>query len=213
MAAVPYDTSNDRVAREAERCGARVVRGPEHDVLSRYVMAAREVDADLVMRVTSDCPLIDPGVCGQVRDLLLESEADYACNNMPARFPHGLDCDVFAARFLYDADWLATDPYDREHVTPWLRREPHIRRAALNGPGNGMERLRWTLDQREDLSFFRALAAEMGEAARTASWSKIAALVMRRPDLAAINQEHIDETRLSTPSGQADIAARYRRAA
>lgn len=212
VCAVPYSVSSDPVAEEAKRWGARVVRGPEGDVLARYAMAARAARADLVMRVTSDCPLIDPALCGRVRGLLAESGADYACNNMPPQFPQGLDCDVFAAERLYDADWLAREPYEREHVTPWLRRDPHLTRAALVGPGTGLERLRWTLDYPQDLAFFRAVFAEMGEAAASASWAEIAALLLRRPDLIAINSDFVDEPRL-TQTQRAEVETRYRLAA
>ena len=144
VCAVPRSISDDPVAEVARRAGYRVTRGAEHDVLERYAAAAREVGADTVMRVTSDCPFIDPAVCGRVRDLYVAAEADYACNNMPAKFPHGLDCDMFAAERLYDAEWLARTVHEREHVTPWLRSREDLVKVCLAGPGAGLERLRWT---------------------------------------------------------------------
>lgn len=204
VCAVAGDVCDDPIAEIARRAGYRVSRGPEADVLARYAKAAREARADIVMRVTSDCPFIDPQVCGRVRDLLLAAKADYACNNMPAKFPHGLDCEVFPAERLYDADWLALEPHEREHVTPWLRGRDDIVTACLAGPGNGLERFRWTLDHPEDLLFLRAIYDEMGEAAATASWAEIAALCMRRPDLVAINAERAEAARLA-PARRADM--------
>lgn len=195
VCAIPDTARDDVVAQEAERAGYRTVRGDEQDVLARYVKAARASEAETVMRITSDCPFIDPGVCGQLIALFRESGADYASNSMPARYPHGLDCEVMRAVRLYEADRLASDPDDREHVTPWLRRAPHIRRAALVGPGQGLEKMRWTLDHAADLSFFQAVYAEMGEAAATASAAEIAALCLRRQDLIAINAAHIVDRR------------------
>ncbi|MCG8440427.1 MAG: glycosyltransferase family protein [Caulobacterales bacterium] len=212
VCAAPYGRENDPIEAEAARCGALVVRGPEDDVLARYALAAREVDARIVMRVTSDCPFIDPVLCGQVRDLLLETGADYACNNMPPLFPHGLDCDVFPARVLHDADWLATARHDREHVTSFLRADEHLKKAVLSGPGAGMERFRWTLDHAEDLALFRAVDEVMGAQAETASWSEIAAVMLRRPDLIAINDARVDRARLAAPT-RADLAIPYLRAA
>lgn len=191
VCAIPDTAKDDIVAEAADEAGYPVVRGAEHDVLARYVKAARESEAGTVMRITSDCPFIDPGVCGQLIALFEESGADYASNSMPARYPHGLDCEVMRATRLYEADRLASDPGDREHVTPWLRRADHLRRAALVGPGQGLEKLRWTLDHAADLAFFQAVYAEMGEAAATASAAEIAALCLRRQDLIAINAAHV----------------------
>lgn len=205
VCAVPQSSRDDPVAEEAARHGHAVARGPEDDVLARYALAAKAVEADIVMRVTSDCPVIDPDVCAAVIDLHARTGADYACNNIPPRFPHGLDCEVFAANRLYEADWLARDAHDREHVTPWLRRETGYARAALTGPGAGMERLRWTLDHPEDLDFFQGLAATLGDNIDTAGWAEIAAVCLRRPDLVARNAGQVDESRF-TALGAVDIA-------
>ncbi|MGD2131814.1 MAG: glycosyltransferase family protein [Maricaulaceae bacterium] len=192
---VPRTVADDPIAEIARRGGYRVSRGDEHDVLARYAKAAEEVAANVVMRVTADCPFIDPEICGRVRDLWVAAEADYACNNMPAKFPHGLDCEVFAAERLYDADWLAHTVHEREHVTPWLRTREDYLKVCLTGPGAGLEHMRWTLDYPEDLMFFRAVYDELGEAAATAPWTEIASLCLRRPDLARINQTRTDQGR------------------
>lgn len=162
--AVPEGREQEPVVREAEACGATVARGSELDVLDRYYTAARDLGADIVMRVTSDCPLIDPGLCGDVlAALLADPSADYAANNFVHRYPHGLDCEAFTWRAM-ERDWTeAREPYDREHVTPWLRREPGIKRISLEGPDEALGKLRWTLDYPEDLEFCRALFPLLGE--------------------------------------------------
>lgn len=196
VCAVPMGRADDEVAELAMDGGYFVTRGDEYDVLARYALAAREAGADRVMRITSDCPLIDPGICAAVLKLLDSARVDYACNNMPPRFPHGLDCDVFSADLLYEAERCARDIYEREHVTPWLRRHRRLSKACLRGPGGGLERLRWTLDHAADLAFFRAAAKAMGDGAARASAAAYAALCLRRPDLLAINAAHVDEARL-----------------
>ncbi|MCW5724111.1 MAG: glycosyltransferase family protein [Maricaulaceae bacterium] len=197
LCAVPDTYGDEEVAEEAADAGYMVVRGPEDDVLSRYAKAAREAGADLVMRVTSDCPFIDPVICGRVVNLLHASGADYASNNMPALFPHGLDCEIFPAMLLHEADKLARTPEEREHVTPWIRNHPHLRKANLAGPGGGLERLRWTLDYDADLEFAAAVYAELGEAAAHITAAELAAFCLRRPDIARINARHVDEARLN----------------
>ncbi|MGF1462262.1 MAG: cytidylyltransferase domain-containing protein, partial [Maricaulaceae bacterium] len=196
VCAVPDTAINDPVAEEAARGGHQVTRGSEDDVLARYVAAARQVEAQTVMRITSDCPFIDPAIAGRVLALSAEAGVDYACNNMPPAFPHGLDCDAFDAELLYEADALAWDRYDREHVTPYIRRHAHITRASLTGPGGVFADLRWTLDYEEDLAFFRAVADALGPKAETATAAEIAALCLRRPDLVAIKAERANPDRM-----------------
>ncbi|MET0545725.1 MAG: glycosyltransferase family protein [Caulobacterales bacterium] len=197
IVAVPDTEQDEPVATEALRCGAAVVRGHATDVLNRYAKAARAAQADIVMRVTSDCPLIDPGICGRVLELFERSGADYASNNMPARFPHGLDCEVFKADLLLRADLEAKHPYEREHVTPWLRKNRDLVHACLLGPGRGLESMRWTLDHAEDLEFFRALFRAFGPRAPLASAAELAAFCLRRQDLLNINNRYVDHSRLA----------------
>lgn len=171
----------------ARSYGAEVYRGSETDVLDRYARAARAVDADAVMRVTSDCPLIDPGLCGEVIALRAEAEADYAANNFSHGFPHGLDCDVFTRGALERADREAREPYDREHVTTWMKRQSGFRHARVDGPGDERARYRWTLDYPEDLAFFRALFRHLPEGHARGRWTEIAAVQRAHPELTAIN--------------------------
>ena len=185
--AIPENDIGGPLEREAERAGATVVGGSEHDVLARYRDAAREVGADVVMRVTSDCPVIDPHVCDSVLAVLAEAGADYACNNMPRTWPHGLDCEAFTRGILERAADIATDPYDREHVTPWLRRDPDVRRVNVAGPGGELAHQRWTLDYPEDYAFFEALMPHLSSRSRMAGHAEIAAIIEAHPEIAALN--------------------------
>ena len=198
VVAVPDCPHDDDVAKAADSWGYAVVRGSETDVLSRYAKAAREVEADAVMRVTSDCPMIDPDICGETIRFWQQSGADYGCNNMPPGFPHGLDCEVFDAYALFAAEDLAKDPYEQEHVTPWIRTNPTMKRSSIQGPRGGIERLRWTLDYPEDVEMFRAIYDAMGDAAPFATAADYLALCMRRPDIPEINANRIDPARLNT---------------
>lgn len=205
VCAVPDDRASDAVAAVAQTCGAVLFRGSEHDVLGRYEGAARAVGARIVMRVTSDCPLIDPGIAGAVLALLDETGADYACNNLPPLWPHGLDCEAFQADRLALAARVADRAYDREHVTPWLRRNAELRRVNLDGPGGGVERHRWTLDYSEDYAFFATLWDAMGERAGRASAAELLAFLADHPEIVALNGGLIDETRLGGRSPVADL--------
>jgi spore coat polysaccharide biosynthesis protein SpsF len=205
VCAVPDDTASDALAATAQSCGAVLFRGSERDVLERYDHAARLVGANVIMRVTSDCPLIDPDIAGAVLTVFEETGADYACNNMPPLWPHGLDCEVFWADHLARAAREANAAYDREHVTPSLRRNTDLRRVNLDGPGGGVERQRWTLDYAEDYAFFAALWDAMGERIGMASMSDILAVLADHPRIASLNRGLVDERRLSDRSHRADL--------
>jgi spore coat polysaccharide biosynthesis protein SpsF (cytidylyltransferase family) len=194
--ATPDSPDSDPVAEEARRCGAVVVRGPENDVLARYDKAAREIGADVVMRVTSDCPLTDPDVDAQVLELFFRDNADYAANNLAPGWPHGLDCEVFTAAALSQAAGEAREPHQREHVTPWLRSNPRLRRAHLPWPESEPSQLRWTLDYEEDLSFFSAVFEKL-PSSRIAGYREVMELLARHPEVVALNAARIDALRFA----------------
>ncbi len=184
ICAVADGVVHDAAAQEAERAGAAVVRGPEDDVLARYRLAAERFGLDIGVRITSDCPLIDPGVCGQVLDALLTSGADYASNLTPRSFPQGLDCEAFRAPLLAEVAKLGLAE-DREHVTPWFRRNPDVHRVNVDSGRPDLAELRWTLDYPEDLEFIRAVVQALPEGSN--SMDGVLAVLAARPHLAAIN--------------------------
>jgi len=163
-----------------------VHRGSAEDVLARYAGAARLVEADVILRVTGDCPLIDPEICDRVIRLREATNADYVSNNMPRLYPHGLDCEVFTREAFERSDREATAPYDREHVTPWLRRHPELKRTSLIGPGWPAMQQRWTLDFPEDYDFFAALFPLLPQD-RLAGMEEVLGILAQHPGVSAIN--------------------------
>src|SRR5262249_30732614 len=120
--AVPEGAADDVLAELAERNSVRCTRGSASDVLSRYVTAARAARADVVVRITGDCPLVDPTLVDAVVQTLCDGALDYVRTSL--RFPDGLDVEAFTAPALEEANALATTSHDREHVTPYLTRAP-----------------------------------------------------------------------------------------
>jgi spore coat polysaccharide biosynthesis protein SpsF len=178
---------DDPVAEAAAQSpGVTVFRGHETDVLSRYAGAARAANADIILRITCDCPLIDPAVCGEVLALRAKTGASYASNNLTTEWPHGLDCEAFTRQALDAADRGATAPYDREHVAPWMRRAAGTAAAHLPGPGAPAARHRWTLDYPEDLAFLVALWPHL-PAGRIPSWREVMVALDRHPEIVKIN--------------------------
>jgi spore coat polysaccharide biosynthesis protein SpsF len=187
--AVPEGDLHEPVAAEARRCGAAVVRGSETDVLDRYTVAARTLGADLIMRVTSDCPLVDPAVCGPVLAPAATGKVDYACNNMPRSWPHGLDCEAFPFASLERAAQEAKAPNQREHVTPFLRTHPGLRRGNVANPRGDQGDHRWTLDYPADYAFLTAIFERLAPGPPGWSLEAVLDILARAPELSALNAD------------------------
>ena len=153
ICAISLTGDNDPLADYAAKI-CRISRGPEEDVLARYLIAAAEARADYIMRVTADCPLINPDLCRLVMDTLISSGADYVCNNLPRTYAHGLDCEAFTMRTLRKAHKRAK-PNQREHVTTWMRESPSIRKINISAPEVSHERV--TLDTQADYDRITAI--------------------------------------------------------
>jgi spore coat polysaccharide biosynthesis protein SpsF (cytidylyltransferase family) len=186
---------DDAVAELTTALGARPFRGSEDNVLARYRDVAVAMEADIVLRVTGDCPLIDPGVCGRVLALRAEHDADFATNNMPPSWPHGLDCEAFTAALLRRAADEATSPDDREHVTPWMRRRDAIRKVNLRSEQKDIAHHRWTLDYPEDLEFLRALIGRFPKDGVLPDHQTVLDILDRSPSLAQLNALRVEPLR------------------
>jgi glutamate-1-semialdehyde 2,1-aminomutase/spore coat polysaccharide biosynthesis protein SpsF len=171
--------------------GIRCVTGSEEDVLERYRAAAQTVDAERVLRVTADCPFLDPWVCGQVLALLKRSGADYASNIDPRGWPDGLDCEAFTRTALEQAAAHATRRLEREHVTPYLRaHRGRFRVVNLRCPLPGLAEERWTVDRPPDLQFLRAIAEHL-PANGPVAFLEVLRILDAHPDLRDINKDHV----------------------
>ena len=125
VVATPSGQLDDILMTHLRQLGVAQFRGSEHDVLGRYLGAARESKADLIMRITADCPMLNPEVCAQMlaefRRIHDTGEPiDYMSNCHPRTFPKGWDCEIFTREMLEFAARRATTPYEREHVTPFI---------------------------------------------------------------------------------------------
>ncbi len=185
--AIPAEDRSDPVAAEALRLGALVHRGPENDVLERYLGAARAFGADVIMRITSDCPLIDPDVSGLVLAHFLDSGADYCSNVDPRSWPKGLDTEVFGAALLEQAARTTQDPHDREHVTPWMRKDARVTKANVACSDGNYASYRWTLDYPQDLAFLRQLYGFLPPPPAVVPFPEILAVVHAHPEVVALN--------------------------
>jgi len=171
VVAIPSGPENDPLEHLCRERQWACLRGPERDVLSRYAYGASVYQADPVVRMTMDCPLIDHGVIdGVVRMFLEGGDFDYVSNNLEKTFPHGLDVECLSAAALFDADQRADDAFDREHVTEWIRRHQDrpYRLGNLRYPIETLSpdmaailvAARLTVDYPEDLELVRTIYRE-----------------------------------------------------
>jgi Spore coat polysaccharide biosynthesis protein F, CMP-KDO synthetase homolog len=176
---------DDVVADLADSLGVPVVRGSEDDVLSRYVAALDAYPADAIVRLTADCPLLDPSLIDAVAGAWAAAPThDYVSTLVSRCLPRGLDVELVTAQALRAVDRIAVG-HDRVHVTSLLYADPTAYRllgVCVTPPAND---LRVTLDTPEDLVLLRALVAELPDA--PPEWRDVVAILRARPDLVAIN--------------------------
>jgi glutamate-1-semialdehyde 2,1-aminomutase/spore coat polysaccharide biosynthesis protein SpsF len=175
--------ADDAIADLCERSGIPCFRGDETDVLDRFYRAACEHRAGVIVRVTADCPLIDPRVIDRVIEARAAGGCDYATNTLLDTYPDGLDVEVFTFQALERAWREATKPSEREHVTPYIRlSEEFVRSNVENEEAPSVRGQRWTVDEPEDLEFVRRVYKALGELPQF-GLREVQALLEREPSL------------------------------
>lgn len=177
---------DDPIVDECRRHSVSFWRGNETDVLDRYFQAAKSAEADIVIRITSDCPLIDPDVTDQTIQAFLRVRPDYASNTIVRTFPRGLDTEVISCNALERAWQEAQQPYEREHVTPYiLEHSSEFQLHSVTGDRD-YSSYRWTVDTPEDLAFARAVYSRLCSEG-VFSWHRVLELLEREPELIDLN--------------------------
>ncbi len=188
LVATSDQAADDSIVNECRRIDVAWFRGSEEDVLDRFIGAAQSVDASVCVRLTADCPLLDPGVSDTIISVFLEADggADYASNKIPQSFPRGLDTEVFSIHALERAAREARRRYERAHVTPYIYRHPE--KFSLISVTSDVDRAdwRWTIDTAEDLDFVREIYRRL-EGSADFSWHDVIAILEDDPGLMWIN--------------------------
>lgn len=186
--AIPDTPENDILEKFAEENNVKCFRGSENDVLSRYYEAAKKFNCDVIIRITSDCPLIDPKIVDLVIEKHLNSGADYTANILKRTFPKGLDVEVFNFSALKKFHREATGSSEREHVTLYIRQHPELfQRANLENKEN-LSEMRWTVDEKEDLEFVREIFKKLYKPGKMFLMKDILELLKKEPKLIEINK-------------------------
>jgi spore coat polysaccharide biosynthesis protein SpsF (cytidylyltransferase family) len=176
---------DDAIEAFCERGGIACFRGSEEDVLDRYYQAAKAFDADVVVRITADCPLHDPRVIDAVVERFDSGRHDYVSNTIDRSYPDGLDVEVFSigtlARAWREAKWTS----EREHVTPYIWKQPALFRIEQVVQPTNLADLRWTVDEPRDLALVREVYRRLGN--RDFTMHDVAALLSDDAALRTMN--------------------------
>lgn len=190
MVATTVSPGDDPIHDYCQSNGIACYRGSEFDVLDRYYQAALCGEADVVVRLTADCPLIDPDLIDKTVNALLAQNADFAANRLPPpyhrTYPIGLDVEVATFSALQHAWKNASESYEREHVMPYLYDPAHGMTFVVVDHETDLGELRWTVDTPEDLEFIRQVTRKLS-CRDDFSWLDVLNLLDKFPELSEIN--------------------------
>jgi spore coat polysaccharide biosynthesis protein SpsF len=178
--------SDDPTERFCLDRGVNCFRGSEDDVLDRYHRAAEKFAAETIVRLTADCPLLDPGVIDTGVTLFKAGNYDYICNDNPPTYPDGLDVEVFRRDALVRAWREARLPSEREHVTPYIWKQPGLFRLGRFANDTDYSKLRWTVDEPADLEFVRRVYAHFGTSTQF-GMTDVLELLRQQPEILEVN--------------------------
>jgi spore coat polysaccharide biosynthesis protein SpsF len=190
VVATTTDASDDAVVNHCADLDFTIFRGDPDDVLDRYWNTAEEFNADIIVRLTADCPLIDPELIDDTVKALMDEEhpIDFAATRLPWKrtYPIGLDVEVCTREALHIAWQEAAETHQREHVMPYLYENPDQFRILLLNVEEDYGDLRWTVDTKEDLAFIREIVARLPDRS-SFRWRDVLSIVTKEPELQAIN--------------------------
>lgn len=191
---------DDQLAELGQSLSAKVIRGPELDVLARFAMAAKATTATTLVRVTADCPLLDPDLLAETIDEFRIQDVDYLSNCLPPSYPDGLDVEVFTRDALFQAQRACLSGEQREHVTPWMRESGDLKVGSKQN-NEDISALRWTVDEPEDLEVIRSVVAHF-ENRSDFSWQEVLELYEQKPSIFAANARFSRNEGASIGTGQ-----------
>lgn len=197
VVATTKNENDDPIVALCEQLDTKVYRGSETDVLSRYYEAAAKYKADIIVRLTSDCPLIDPDVVDNVIEMYLDSKGtiDYVSNTFERTFPRGLDTEVFSFEALEKAKKHAILERDREHVTAYLYTNPEKFRLDSLKMSKDLGHHRWTVDTEEDFIFIKKIIEAVYVRNPQFTTQNVLNLLEKNPTWLKIN-EHVEQKKL-----------------
>ena len=200
IVATSVDGRNLPLVAHVQSLGFACEQGSENDVLSRYVEAAKKHQADVVVRITGDCPLVDPVLVDEVIRQFKASDVDYLSNTNPATYPDGLDIEVCTLSALEQAAQETAESFDREHVTPHLRKPGKFKTAAIQH-SDDLSALRWTVDEPDDFVVVEKVF-QFFHPRIDFTWREVLTLHTEQPELFSANKHLIRNEGANMGTGQ-----------
>ncbi len=200
IVATSVNESNLPLATHVRKLGYSCEQGSENDVLDRYVKAAKKYQADVVVRITGDCPLVDPDLVDEVIRRFKEAGVDYFSNTNPPSYPDGLDIEVCTFKALEQSSQEASDPFDREHVTPYLRKAGKFKISSMQYEQD-LSASRWTVDEPDDFAVIEKVFQHFHPHTDFA-WEEVLSLQTEQPKLFITNQHLIRNEGATMGTGQ-----------
>lgn len=191
VVATSTEHGDDAIARACETAGVFCHRGSLDDVLARFTAAAKLHDADIVLRLTADCPLTDPLVVDGLVAFLQTGGFDYASNTLKRSWPHGLDVEAMTIDALVTAAAETTDPFDREHVTPVIYHNPDRFKLGAYTDSRDLSEFRLTVDYREDFDVVTRIYDALYDRNPAFTTADVVTYLEANPDIRALNHAHI----------------------
>lgn len=180
------EAADDAIAHLCAQLGVSFFRGSMDDVLDRYYQAALQFGAEVIVRLTADCPLLDPDVIDRGVEAYRMNEYDYVSNTVERTYPDGLDAEVFSLQALARAWREASWKSEREHVTPYIWKHPELFRLGAFKQERDLSWMRWTVDEPRDLEFVREVYKRIGD--RTFGMRQVVELLAAEPELLRLNR-------------------------
>jgi len=185
---VSTKNSEDKILHKiAKNCNIKSFKGKTSDVLNRYYMCAIEFEADPIIRITGDCPLIDPTIVKKMLEVYMKNNYDYVTNTFPPTFPDGLDVEIFSFKTLEKMANYAKLPSEKEHVTSYIRNHPNEFNIFNYENISDLSKLRWTVDEKQDIMFVRAIYKKM-KPKIIFSMQNIMKIISKYPNITKINK-------------------------
>ncbi len=187
--ATTTNPTDEPIVELCNKLHVQCFRGSENDVLARYFYAAVAHGADVIVRITSDCPVIDPGVVDKVIRFYLDrlTDYDYVSNNLTRSYPRGMDTEVFSFKTLKDAFTEGVEAFEREHVTPFIYLRPERYRLGNVQFDRDESRHRWTVDTPEDFELIKKILESLYPSKKDFTLEDMLGLLKLHPDWIGIN--------------------------
>lgn len=195
VVATTTDQKDDEIVAWCNKMNVTSYRGSEDDVLSRYYEAATKNKADLIVRITSDCPLIDPDVIDQTISLILQNDYDYVSNILERTYPRGMDVEVFWYTTLEKTHVSTRSQAEREHVTPFIYRNPSLFKLGGVTYPHDLSKYRWTVDTVEDFNLIENILTHLYTRKKEFTLEDVLRLLEQHPEWNQINA-HIEQKKI-----------------